>query len=147
MEIKNTLIEILKESIKIQEENENAEVGSIVYSVMRSSILEGRFEYLIGVYGKYFLLEKPLMEKIDDIEWGYNYYKEAVENIAEAGKKYMNLLGEPDIERFGQKYLILFHNEIKEEISSFLGLPVDLAYSTGMGKTAKKFIIDKAIYV
>lgn len=116
MEIKNTLIKILKEIIKIQEENENAEVGSIIYSVMRSSISEGRFEYLIGVYGKYFLLEKPLIEKIESIEWGYNYYKEAIDNIAKAGKKYMNILGEPDIERFGQKYLILFHNEIKEEM-------------------------------
>jgi hypothetical protein len=116
MEIKNTLIEILKESIKIQEENKNAEVGSIIYSVMRSSISEERFEYLIGVYGKYFLLEKPLIEKIESIEWGYKYYKDAVDNIAESGKKYMNLLGKADIERFGQKYLILLHNEIKEEM-------------------------------
>ena len=38
-------------------------------------------------------------------------------------------------------------NEIKEEISNFFGIPVDLADSSGMGKTAKKFIIDKAIYV
>ena len=38
-------------------------------------------------------------------------------------------------------------NEIKEEISSFFDIPVDLADSSGMGKTAKKFIIDKTIYV
>ena len=37
--------------------------------------------------------------------------------------------------------------EIQNEISSALGLPVDLADSSGMGKTAKKFIIDRAIYV
>lgn len=37
--------------------------------------------------------------------------------------------------------------EIETEISSALGLRVDLADSTGMGKTGKKFIIDKAIYV
>ena len=37
--------------------------------------------------------------------------------------------------------------EIRSEISDALGLPVDLADSTGMGKTGKKFIIDRAIYV
>ncbi|MGE0739142.1 nucleotidyltransferase family protein [Sulfurimonas sp.] len=37
--------------------------------------------------------------------------------------------------------------EIQAEISKALGLPVDLADSTGMGKTGKKFIIDRAIYV
>ena len=38
-------------------------------------------------------------------------------------------------------------NEIKEEISTIFGIPVDLADNSGMGKTAKKFIIDRAIYV
>jgi len=38
-------------------------------------------------------------------------------------------------------------HEIQAEISKALGLPVDLADSTGMGKTGKKFIIDRAIYV
>ncbi len=37
--------------------------------------------------------------------------------------------------------------EIQAEISKALGLPVDLADSTGMSKTGKKFIIDRAIYV
>ncbi len=37
--------------------------------------------------------------------------------------------------------------EIQQEMASFLGVPVDLADSSGMGKTAKKFILDRAIYV
>jgi len=37
--------------------------------------------------------------------------------------------------------------EIQAELSQTLGLPVDLADSTGMSKTGKKFIIDRAIYV
>ncbi|WP_152183165.1 nucleotidyltransferase family protein [Sulfurimonas indica] len=37
--------------------------------------------------------------------------------------------------------------EIEKELSVALGTKVDLADSTGMGKTAKKFIIDRAIYV
>ena len=36
---------------------------------------------------------------------------------------------------------------LQEEISNIFGIPVDLADSSGMGKTAKKFIIDRAIYV
>ena len=38
-------------------------------------------------------------------------------------------------------------NEIQKEMSNALGIQVDLADSTGMGRTAKKFIIDRAIYV
>ena len=37
--------------------------------------------------------------------------------------------------------------EIQSELSKALDLPVDLADSSGMGKTGKKFIIDRAIYV
>ncbi len=37
--------------------------------------------------------------------------------------------------------------EIESELSSKFGLPVDLADSSGMSKTAKKFIINRAIYV
>ncbi len=37
--------------------------------------------------------------------------------------------------------------EIQKEMSQSLGIQVDLADSTGMGRTGKKFIIDRAIYV
>jgi len=37
--------------------------------------------------------------------------------------------------------------EIESEISAIFKIPVDLADSTGMGKTAKRFILDRAIYV
>jgi predicted nucleotidyltransferase len=37
--------------------------------------------------------------------------------------------------------------EIQTELSHTLGLKVDLADITGMSKTGKKFIIDRAIYV
>ena len=38
-------------------------------------------------------------------------------------------------------------HEIETELSSDLGVQVDIADITGMGKTGKKFIIDRAIYV
>ena len=51
---------------------------------------------------------------------------------------------------FASKYGFTAFSRIKEielELSQALGLQVDLADSTGMGKTGKKFIIDRAIYV
>ena len=51
---------------------------------------------------------------------------------------------------FAKKYgfgAIARIREIQAELSQTLGLPVDLADSTGMSKTGKKFIIDRAIYV
>lgn len=38
-------------------------------------------------------------------------------------------------------------NEIKEEISNKLGMRVDLASPSGMGKTAHKHILQKALYL
>ena len=53
--------------------------------------------------------------------------------------------------KFAQTYgfgAIARLRDIQTEISKALGgLPVDLADSSGMGKTAKKFILDRAIYV
>jgi predicted nucleotidyltransferase len=49
-------------------------------------------------------------------------------------------------ERYGFKAIARI-KEIQAELSQALGLAVDLADSSGMGKTAKKFIIDRAIYV
>ena len=48
--------------------------------------------------------------------------------------------------RYGFKAIARIR-EIQKEMSEALGIRVDLADSTGMGKTAKKFIIDRAIYV
>ena len=53
----------------------------------------------------------------------------------------------PDFaERYGFKAISRI-DEIKKELSDFFQIQVDIADSSGMGKTAKKFIIDKAIYV
>ena len=52
--------------------------------------------------------------------------------------------------QFAAKYGFQAINRIKEiqlEISNIFGVPVDLADSTGMGTTGKKFILDRAIYV
>ena len=38
-------------------------------------------------------------------------------------------------------------HQIQNELSQALGVRVDLADRSGMGKTAQKFIIDRAIYV
>ena len=61
-----------------------------------------------------------------------------VDILVEATPKFANRYGFGAIKRI---------KEIELELAQGLGLPVDLADSTGMGKTGKKFIIDRAIYV
>lgn len=61
-----------------------------------------------------------------------------VDILVEATPEFANRYGFGAISRI---------HEIQAELSQALGLPVDLADSTGMGKTGKKFIIDRAIYV
>jgi hypothetical protein len=61
-----------------------------------------------------------------------------VDILVEATPEFANKYGFGAIKRI---------HEIQAEISKAIGLPVDLADSTGMGKTGKKFIIDRAIYV
>jgi predicted nucleotidyltransferase len=38
-------------------------------------------------------------------------------------------------------------NQIKQELSDTFGVSVDIADSSGLGQTGKKFILDRAIYV
>jgi len=50
------------------------------------------------------------------------------------------------VEKYGF-FAISRLDEIKNELSQALKIPVDIASSSGMGKTAKKFILDKTIYI
>jgi len=61
-----------------------------------------------------------------------------VDILVEATPEFANKYGFGAIQRI---------HEIQNELSQALGVPVDLADSTGMSKTGKKFIIDRAIYV
>lgn len=61
-----------------------------------------------------------------------------VDILVEATPEFANKYGFGAIKRI---------QEIQSEISKAIGLPVDLADITGMSKTGKKFIIDRAIYV
>jgi hypothetical protein len=64
--------------------------------------------------------------------------KSDVDILVEATPEFANRYGFSAIKRI---------YEIQSELSDALGLPVDLADSSGMSKTGKKFIIDRAIYV
>ena len=61
-----------------------------------------------------------------------------VDVLVEATPEFANKYGFGAIRRI---------KEIQTELSTFIGIPVDLADSTGMSQTGKKFIIDRAIYV
>ena len=61
-----------------------------------------------------------------------------VDILVEATPEFANRYGFGAISRI---------KEIQKELSQALGIPVDLADSSGMSKTGKKFIIDRAIYV
>jgi len=61
-----------------------------------------------------------------------------IDVLVEATPEFANRYG------FGAVHRI---QEIQKELSKAMGVKVDLADSTGMSKTGKKFIIDRAIYV
>ncbi len=61
-----------------------------------------------------------------------------IDILIEATPEFANRYGFKAIERM---------KEIQNELSEFFTIQVDIADSSGMGKTAKKFIIDRTIYV
>lgn len=61
-----------------------------------------------------------------------------IDILVEATPEFASRYGFRSIERI---------REIQTEISNALGVPVDLADASGMSKTGKKFILDRAIYV
>lgn len=64
--------------------------------------------------------------------------KSDIDILVEATPAFASKYGFKSFERIRQ---------IQTELSNALGVQVDLADRTGMGKTAKKFIIDRALYV
>ena len=64
--------------------------------------------------------------------------KSDVDILIEATPEFANRYGFGAINRI---------KEIQNELSTIIGIKVDLADISGMGKTGKKFIIDRAIYV
>jgi len=61
-----------------------------------------------------------------------------IDLLVEATPEFASKYGFQAIERI---------KKIESELTSSFGIQVHLADSTGMGKTAKKYIIDRAIYV
>lgn len=64
--------------------------------------------------------------------------KSDIDILVEATPEFASKYGFKSFERIRQ---------IQNELSNALGVQVDLADRTGMGKTGKKFIIDRALYV
>lgn len=64
--------------------------------------------------------------------------KSDIDILVEATPEFASKYGFKSFERIRQ---------IQSELSNALGVHVDLADRTGMGKTGKKFIIDRALYV
>ena len=99
---------------------------------------EAIIEYLQSVKSKYQeegLLIKALFGSYSRDEANEN---SDVDVLIEATPEFANRYGFKAIARL---------NEIQKEMSKTLGVQVDLADSSSMGRTAKKFIIDRAIYV
>lgn len=89
---------------------------------------------------------KPIYEKegfiIKGLFGSYSRDEETEESdvdiIVEATPKFAELYGFSAFKRI---------DEIKHEMSSQMGVSVDLADCTGMGHTGKQFIINRAVYV
>ena len=64
--------------------------------------------------------------------------KSDIDILVEAKPSFVERYGMRSVERIG---------EIQKELGRALGKSVDFADKTGLGKTGKKFIIDRTIYV
>jgi len=95
---------------------------------------------------KYLKKIKPIYEKegfiIKGLFGSYSrdeYKKNSdIDILVEATPKFATKYGFQAINRV---------NQIQKELSNIFKVSVDLADSSGMGQTAKKFIIDRTIYV
>lgn len=108
------------------------------YDIMHIMKKESILQYLTNIKAKYqdegFLI-KALFGSYSRDEADAS---SDVDILVEATPEFANRYGFESFARI---------KEIQTELSNALGLRVDLADSTGMGKTGKKFIIDRAIYV
>lgn len=104
-------------------------------SILQTNELIYKLKNVKDVYGAEGLIIKGLFGSYSRGEANEN---SDVDVLIEATPEFANKYGFKSIQRL---------NEIANELSVIFGKNVDLADSTGMGETGKKFILDRAIYV
>jgi len=99
---------------------------------------ESILNYLTNIKAKYEVEGFLIKALFGSYSRGEEKQGSDVDILVEATPKFVNIYGFKAISRIKQ---------IQDELSEAIGLPVDLADSTGMSQTGKKFIINRAIYV
>ncbi|MEA1955247.1 MAG: nucleotidyltransferase domain-containing protein [Campylobacterota bacterium] len=102
--------------------------------LMKSEIIE-KLQHIKGRYVSEGFIIKGLFGSYSRDEANEN---SDIDILVEATPQFASKYGFKAISRI---------KEIQDELSEFFQVPVDIADSFGMGKTGKKFILDRAIYV
>jgi len=103
--IKKTINEII---VKFNEANDNS-VHFINFSLLRTSLLENRFEYLLSFHGEQIFYEESYYHEKIGFPYLFDEIMKLKNTLENESKKYLSLVKSGDVDRFIQKNICVFH--------------------------------------
>ncbi|OAB35934.1 pentapeptide repeat-containing protein [Paenibacillus glacialis] len=96
----------------MQDTGEKAPIGYIHYSLLRTSILQGKYTYLIEAYSEDWYGDEDECLNIYDASWAFKSFVPLQERLAQKLKMYFGLFNPGDSERLMLTYIPYYHQFI-----------------------------------
>lgn len=99
---------------KMQTQNEKGKIAYIMYSFLRTEILEKRYNYLIEALDEDWFLDYKECHSQYDATWAFKYLEEFEDTLQESRKIYAGQINESDIEKIKLKEVKKYNEYIVE---------------------------------
>ncbi|WP_129599958.1 pentapeptide repeat-containing protein [Anaerophilus nitritogenes] len=101
-------------NIKELEKSTKGKTGFIIYTLLRTKILQHKYVYRVIVYDKDWYLNDGIRVGEMDVGFFYKYFEEMWQKLLKASKKYVLKISEIDVERIMLGHLDDFHKYLVE---------------------------------
>lgn len=105
---------------RFNKSNEN-EIYFINFSLLRTSLLENKFEYLLSFNGNHIFYKEPYYSEKITFPYLFDYIFSLKKILENESKKYQGIIKLGDIDRFIQKKIFIFQEFINNLLGEVIG--------------------------
>jgi predicted HTH domain antitoxin len=96
----------------MQYKREKDSIGYINYSMLRTNIMDKKYDYVVDSYSKYWYFDKENCNITYDASWSFKFLEEFGDTLQIERKKYMNKIITTDVEKIIIKDANLYNKKI-----------------------------------
>lgn len=113
--LKKAVVESFRVICKNIEENKDSmEVGFMIYTLLRTKILQRDYQYVVMIYDKEWYLHDGVEVGTLDVSFIFGYFERFWQELLKASKKYILQISIVDVEHMVLNYLEPFHEYVLE---------------------------------